>query len=47
MSADFLPAWPLAANSFALFGLLLLAGLIGGRLAAMTRVLPALSLIHI
>ena len=43
MNADFLPAWPPAANSFALFGLLLLAGLIGGRLAATTRVLPAIT----
>jgi Kef-type K+ transport system membrane component KefB len=43
MTADFLPAWPPAANSFALFGLLLLAGLIGGRVAATTRVLPAIT----
>jgi len=43
MNADFLPAWPPAANSFALFGLLLLAGLIGGRIAATTRVLPAIT----
>ena len=43
MTTDFLPAWPPAANSFALFGLLLLAGLIGGRLAATTRVLPAIT----
>jgi len=43
MSAEFLPAWPPAANSFALFGLVLLAGLIGGRVAAMTRVLPAIT----
>ncbi len=43
MSADFLPAWPPAANSFTLFGLLLLAGLIGGRLAARTRVLPSIT----
>jgi Kef-type K+ transport system membrane component KefB len=43
MNADFLPAWPPAANSFALFGLLLLAGLVGGRLAATTRVLPAIT----
>jgi NhaP-type Na+/H+ or K+/H+ antiporter len=40
---DFLPAWPLEANSFLIFGLLLLAGLAGGRLAAMTRVLPAIT----
>jgi NhaP-type Na+/H+ or K+/H+ antiporter len=40
---DFLPAWPLEANSFLVFGLLLLAGLVGGRLAAMTRVLPAIT----
>jgi len=40
---DFLPAWPPAANSFLIFGLLLLAGLAGGRLAATTRVLPAIT----
>ena len=40
---DFLPSWPPGANSFALFGLLLLAGAIGGRLAATTRVLPAIT----
>jgi len=43
MTADFLPVWPPAANSFALFGLLLLAGLLGGRVAATTRVLPAIT----
>jgi len=40
---DFLPAWPPAGNSFLIFGLLLLAGLVGGRLAATTRVLPAIT----
>ena len=40
---DFLPAWPPAVNSFVLFGLLLLAGLAGGRIAATTRVLPAIT----
>ena len=40
---DFLPHWPPAANTFLIFGLLLLAGLIGGRLAATTRVLPAIT----
>jgi len=40
---DFLPAWPPAPNSFVLFGLLLLAGLAGGRIAATTRVLPAIT----
>jgi Kef-type K+ transport system membrane component KefB len=40
---DFLPAWPPAANSFLIFALLLLAGLAGGRLAATTRVLPAIT----
>ncbi len=40
---DFLPTWPASANSFALFGLLLLAGVLGGRLAATTRVLPAIT----
>jgi Kef-type K+ transport system membrane component KefB len=40
---DFLPAWPPEANAFLVFGLLLLAGLAGGRLAATTRVLPAIT----
>jgi Kef-type K+ transport system membrane component KefB len=40
---DFLPAWPPAANGFLIFGLLLLAGLAGGRLASTTRVLPAIT----
>ena len=40
---EFLPAWPPAANGFLIFGLLLLAGLAGGRLAATTRVLPAIT----
>ena len=40
---DFLPAWPPPANAFLTFGLLLLAGLAGGRLAATTRVLPAIT----
>ena len=40
---DFLPAWPPAPTSFLIFGLLLLAGLAGGRLAATTRVLPAIT----
>jgi Kef-type K+ transport system membrane component KefB len=40
---DFLPGWPPATNSFVIFGLLLLAGLAGGRLAATTRVLPAIT----
>jgi Kef-type K+ transport system membrane component KefB len=39
----FLPNWPPAANAFLIFGLLLLAGLAGGRLASMTRVLPAIT----
>src|SRR5437762_10696318 len=39
---DFLPTWPPVANSFMLFGLLLLAGLIGGRIAACSRVLPSI-----
>src|SRR4249919_2767625 len=43
MSADFFPAWPPALNTLALFGLILLAGLIGGRIAATTRVLPAIT----
>jgi Kef-type K+ transport system membrane component KefB len=40
---DYLPAWPPAANAFLTFGLLLLAGLAGGRLAASTRGLPAIT----
>ena len=40
---DFLPAWPPAANNLVLFALLLLAGTVGGRLAATTRVLPAIT----
>ena len=40
---DFLPHWPPAVNGFLVFGLLLLAGLLGGRLAATTRVLPAIT----
>src|SRR5438093_11595814 len=43
MSADFLPAGPPEANSFTLFGLLLLAGLIGGWIASRTRVLPSIT----
>jgi len=43
MTPDFLPAWPPAPNSFVLFGLLLLAGLAGGRIAATTRILPAIT----
>ena len=43
MTADFLPPWPPAANAFLTFGLLLCAGLAGGRLAASTRVLPAIT----
>jgi hypothetical protein len=40
---DFLPGWPPQANGFALFGLLLLVGALGGRLAATTRVVPAIT----
>src|SRR5438876_12214790 len=40
---DFLPTWPPVTNSFTLFGLLLLAGLIGGWIAARTRVLPSIT----
>jgi Kef-type K+ transport system membrane component KefB len=40
---DFLPTWPPVANSFMLFGLLLLAGLIGGRIASRTHVLPSIT----
>src|SRR5574340_906917 len=41
--AGFLPHWPPPINGFIVFGLLLLAGLCGGRLAATTRVLPAIT----
>lgn len=37
---DFLPDFPVALNGFALFGAILLAGLLGGELAARSRVLP-------
>ena len=40
---DFLPTWPPVSNSFMLFGLLLLAGLIGGRIASRTHVLPSIT----
>ena len=40
---DFLPTWPPVTNSFTLLGLLLLAGLIGGWIAARTRVLPSIT----
>ena len=43
MAGEFLPAWPPEANSFTLFGLLLLAGLVAGRIAARTRVLPSIT----
>ncbi|HVO87295.1 MAG TPA: cation:proton antiporter [Casimicrobiaceae bacterium] len=43
MTSDYLPGWPLALNAFVLFGLILLAGLVAGRLAATTRVLPAIT----
>jgi len=43
VTPDFLPAWPPAANAFLIFGLLLLAGLLGGRLVATARVLPAIT----
>lgn len=39
----FLPDWPPAANAFLIFGLLVLAGLVGGRLASTTRILPAIT----
>lgn len=37
------PSWPPEANGFALFGLLILAGLVGGRLAQRTGVLPRIT----
>lgn len=43
MFFDFLPAFPLKPSEFLLFGLVLLAGLIGGRLASLTRVMPVIT----
>jgi Kef-type K+ transport system membrane component KefB len=40
---SFLPAWPLKLSEFLLLGLVLLAGLIGGRLAALSRVVPVIT----
>lgn len=37
---DFLPDFPIALNGFVLLGAILLAGLLGGELAARSRVLP-------
>ena len=43
MFFDFLPVFPLKLSEFLLFGLVLLAGLIGGRLASLTRVMPVIT----
>jgi Kef-type K+ transport system membrane component KefB len=43
MYFDFLPSFPLRLSEFLLFGLVLLAGLIGGRLAALTHVMPVIT----
>jgi Kef-type K+ transport system membrane component KefB len=40
---EFLPSFPLKLSEFLLFGLVLLAGLVGGRLAALTRVMPVIT----
>lgn len=40
---SFLPDFPLSINQFGLFGLILLSGLIGGELAARSRVLPRIA----
>ncbi|MCB1955699.1 MAG: cation:proton antiporter [Rhodocyclaceae bacterium] len=40
---SFLPPWPPAANGFILFGLLIIGGLVGGRLAQRTGVLPRIT----
>lgn len=40
---EFLPSFPLPVNQFALLGLVLLAGLIGGELAARTRLVPRIA----
>ena len=43
MQASFLPAWPLEINGFVAFSLLILSGLLGGRLAQRTGVLPRIT----
>ncbi|MDD5330778.1 MAG: cation:proton antiporter [Sulfuricella sp.] len=40
---SFLPTFPLPVNSFVLFGVLLLTGLLGGHLAGRTRLLPRIT----
>ena len=43
MLPEFLPVWPPAVNGFVLFGLLMLAGLMGGEFAARTGFLPRIT----
>lgn len=43
MQGSFLPAWPLEINGFVAFSLLILSGLLGGRLAQRTGVLPRIT----
>jgi NhaP-type Na+/H+ or K+/H+ antiporter len=43
MLFDFLPSFPLKLSEFLLLGLVLLAGLIGGRMASLTRVMPVIT----
>ncbi|WP_323002469.1 cation:proton antiporter [Denitromonas sp.] len=43
MNWPFLPAWPPDFNGFVLFGLLMLAGLVGGELAHRSGVLPRIT----
>ena len=43
MNWPFLPAWPLDINGFVLFGLLMLAGLVGGELAHRSGFLPRIT----
>jgi Kef-type K+ transport system membrane component KefB len=39
----FLPTWPLPFSEFLLLGMLLLLGLVGGRIASFTRVIPVIA----
>ena len=43
MDWSFLPAWPPQVDGFVLFGLLMLAGLLGGELAHRSGVLPRIT----
>jgi NhaP-type Na+/H+ or K+/H+ antiporter len=43
MHLSFLPQWPLEANHFILFGVILLLGLVGGEVARRTGFLPRIT----